>query len=99
MALMKCPECGNEVSSNASNCPKCGNPISSTGNTSHSTVEFTSKKLKVHNLLASFTLILGFIILFSGGTEGTSATIAIIIIFIGIVWLIVTRIRTWWHHK
>lgn len=27
MALIKCNECGKEVSSNASNCPNCGNPI------------------------------------------------------------------------
>ena len=27
MALIKCPECGNEVSENAANCPNCGNPI------------------------------------------------------------------------
>lgn len=27
MALTKCPECGNEVSSSASACPKCGYPI------------------------------------------------------------------------
>lgn len=27
MALIKCPECGNEVSDKAKNCPKCGNPI------------------------------------------------------------------------
>jgi rubrerythrin len=26
MALFKCPECGNMVSTNASNCPKCGLP-------------------------------------------------------------------------
>ena len=27
MAIIKCPECGNSVSSNAKNCPHCGNPI------------------------------------------------------------------------
>lgn len=27
MALIKCDECGNEVSDKASACPKCGNPI------------------------------------------------------------------------
>ena len=29
MALIKCPECGNEVSSIAASCPKCGYPIAS----------------------------------------------------------------------
>lgn len=28
MALIKCPECGNEVSSSAKSCPRCGFPIS-----------------------------------------------------------------------
>lgn len=27
MALVKCPECGKEVSSNAAACPNCGSPI------------------------------------------------------------------------
>lgn len=27
MALIKCPECGNEVSDKAASCPKCGYPI------------------------------------------------------------------------
>lgn len=30
MALLKCPDCENDVSSLASACPKCGRPISST---------------------------------------------------------------------
>lgn len=27
MALIKCPECGKEISDKASNCPSCGYPI------------------------------------------------------------------------
>ncbi|MCH7905614.1 MAG: zinc-ribbon domain-containing protein [Armatimonadetes bacterium] len=27
MALIKCKECGREVSDNAASCPHCGNPI------------------------------------------------------------------------
>lgn len=27
MALMKCPECGNEISDKAKKCPRCGYPI------------------------------------------------------------------------
>ncbi len=27
MALIKCPECGNQVSDKAPSCPTCGNPI------------------------------------------------------------------------
>ena len=34
MALIKCPECGNEVSDRAASCPRCGCPISSTSSSS-----------------------------------------------------------------
>ena len=27
MALIKCPECGKEVSTNADTCPNCGTPL------------------------------------------------------------------------
>jgi len=27
MAMIKCPECNNDVSSKAPSCPNCGNPI------------------------------------------------------------------------
>lgn len=27
MALIKCPECSNQVSAQASSCPKCGHPL------------------------------------------------------------------------
>lgn len=30
MALIDCPECGNEVSEQADSCPKCGYPINET---------------------------------------------------------------------
>jgi hypothetical protein len=32
MALINCPECGNQVSDKASSCPKCGHPISAVQN-------------------------------------------------------------------
>ena len=31
MALIKCPECGKQVSDRASSCPQCGCPISGSG--------------------------------------------------------------------
>ena len=46
MALMKCPECGRQVSNQASACPNCGYPIKG-GNTNTTTapamLKFTSK--------------------------------------------------------
>lgn len=37
MALIKCPECGKEVSSRAISCPNCGCPISNTQSTATAT--------------------------------------------------------------
>ncbi len=31
MAMIKCPECGNEISSDAISCPQCGKKIKGTG--------------------------------------------------------------------
>ncbi|MBN1916979.1 MAG: zinc-ribbon domain-containing protein [Verrucomicrobia bacterium] len=31
MALVKCPECGRDISSNAESCPNCGNPMAGKG--------------------------------------------------------------------
>lgn len=35
MALIKCNECGKEISDQATTCPHCGNPVSQTTNTSN----------------------------------------------------------------
>lgn len=32
MALVKCPECGKDISSNAESCPNCGNPMKASSN-------------------------------------------------------------------
>ncbi len=32
MSLIKCPECGNQVSSNAAACPRCGQPFKPVNN-------------------------------------------------------------------
>ena len=35
MALVKCPECGHEVSSDAQTCPNCGKPVDATAQNSY----------------------------------------------------------------
>ena len=51
MALIKCPECGNEVSSVAVSCPKCGYPINS--NTASSFASMTSDVPSASNAMAA----------------------------------------------
>ena len=55
MALMNCPECDREVSTNAASCPGCGTPIagaieSRAAGAPLTTIQETSKKLKKQTL-------------------------------------------------
>lgn len=58
MGLIKCPDCGKEVSDMAINCPQCGRPLNSS-NASANETESTKKK-KGHGCLFS---IIGFCII------------------------------------
>ncbi|MFA5185730.1 MAG: zinc ribbon domain-containing protein [Patescibacteria group bacterium] len=40
MALIKCPECGNDVSDKATACPRCGNPRSVMPSNPHARTKF-----------------------------------------------------------
>jgi uncharacterized membrane protein YvbJ len=104
MALVKCPECGNQVSTAAASCPKCGAPVGSPGiSTPLATIQQTSKRLKLHSLFSSITLCIGLVWLIAGiagGEAGASPSpVAIILLLVGIVWYIATRFRIWWHHE
>lgn len=53
MALIKCPDCGRQVSDSAANCPNCGRPISTKvrcpkcGSTNTSVISGASKAVSV----------------------------------------------------
>lgn len=51
MALIKCPECGNEISSIAVSCPKCGYPIN--GNAANGSASKTSAVPSASNAMAA----------------------------------------------
>ena len=46
MALIKCTECGHEVSDKASACPKCGCPIDNVGKIQEEIIDPEPKKKK-----------------------------------------------------
>jgi len=104
MALTRCPECGNEVSTAATACPKCGAPIASPAiGTPLSTIQQTSKRLKAHIMFSCFALAIGLIWLltgFVGEAENPSPSpIAITLLLLGSVYYLATKFRIWWHHK
>ena len=108
MALINCPECENQVSNTAVACPKCGAPIAgaleaSAAGAALTTIQETSKRLKLHIIFSSLFFLVGVIWVIgsvnSASASGEPSPIPGLLIFIGLIWYIVTRFRIWWHHK
>lgn len=59
------------------------------------TIQLTSKKLKLHGLLAGLCIIGGF---FGAGISPENGAISAGILLVGMVWYVVTKIRIWWNH-
>lgn len=102
MALISCPECGTQVSSNAQSCPKCAYPIAEEKPTQPEvktvqTIELTAKRYKLQHLFAVGLMFIGIASLFSGdpnvGAFGGFAIIA------ALIWGAIIRYLIWWHHK
>lgn len=113
MALIKCSECGREVSDKAESCPQCGAPIASAleaeaAGAKLRTIQQTSKKLKTHIVIAAILFWGGLIWILLGMRSATSAgvppsrvisVVASLMMLAGLVWYLVTKLRIWWHHK
>ena len=97
---MFCPNCGKEIPDDSKFCPYCGYQIAKVkGEDRVQTIELTSKRLKKQLLYSIATIIIGLILIGSGKPGSTTQYFGGFIIFIGFVWLIVTRIKIWWNHK
>jgi len=102
--LIKCPECSNEVSDKAEKCPKCAYPIAGGGSTqAHGgkiqTVEQTSKRYKLQQLLAIFLIVGSVIVMITGFSGGSNAgAFGMLGLIVGLVWYIGIRFVIWWHH-
>ena len=104
MALIKCPECGNQVSTAAAACPHCGAPLSTKGaGTPPTTIQLTSKRLKAHALLFMLLVLVGIVWFFftlgADETKPVPSAVAILMMLAGITGLVITKLCTWWHHK
>lgn len=67
MALIKCLECGREVSDLASICPGCGAPIAALGSTPSSVHPQKRRSFKVEWLVLAGVLVLGVVVLLITG--------------------------------
>jgi hypothetical protein len=100
MALIKCPECSTEVSDKAAACPKCACPLHATAPpvVGQVTVEKTSKELKTHYLLALLVIGIGSAVTCTSAASDDQRAYGMLILFAGIVGMVVTKARRWWHH-
>lgn len=99
MALIKCLECGKDVSDKASSCPFCGNPIMD----KIITIEKTGKCWKFIKLLSWIGVIIGFL-MFSNGYQGSGFNspvtgIGFVLIFFSIIGVIVGKFGAWWYNR
>lgn len=103
MALVACGECGKQVSDTAASCPNCGAPIAGAAEAiasgSHlTTTQGTSKRLKLHSLLAAVAISVGVVMMMGADREDPSVVGGLLVLG-GIIWFITTRARIWWHHS
>ncbi|MEN9920726.1 MAG: zinc-ribbon domain [Candidatus Parcubacteria bacterium] len=98
MSLIKCNECGKDISDKAPNCPNCGNPIVNTNKNPLDeapvvTIQKTYKRWKSVKLISWIIIIIG--VMFMGGGESIQA-IGVLFIISGIIGLMVARFGAWW---
>jgi DNA-directed RNA polymerase subunit RPC12/RpoP len=99
MALVKCPECGKEISTQAMSCPSCGYIINKTT----VTIEATSKKWKALQFFGPLAMMLGIIlpviIASTTGEIGISGWyFSLILLGGGFVAFLIGKIGAWWYH-
>jgi predicted RNA-binding Zn-ribbon protein involved in translation (DUF1610 family) len=97
MAIIKCPECGKDISDKAPICPQCGNPLIDRED-DVITIQRTKKKHKKDMLIGLFVFITGAIMFLKGIVEG-SAGLSGFGFFLGLVGftsVLIARVRAWW---
>ncbi len=101
MALIRCPECGNQVSTVAASCPQCGAPVASWNiQTPLATIQRTSKPLKLQGCLSMLLLCFGIAVFVTASSSAPAVgSMGIFLAIIGAIWVVITRIRIWWHHE
>jgi len=92
MALIKCGECGRDISNRALACPSCGNPVQQPVRDSSMKVEIekTSKHWKKRSLWGILLLFITFITMFRSLGWG------FFFLFLTFCWAMYVGIGRWW---
>ena len=106
MALIKCPECAKSISDKAPACPGCGAPIAGAAvhaevGVNLTTIQETSKSLKLEILLSSGMFWIGALWMLITAPPDSAGAIAVPVALcvLGLAWYILTKAMIWWHHK
>jgi zinc-ribbon domain len=95
MAIIKCPECGSQVSDKATACPSCAHPVGAV-----TLIEQTAKRWKAVQMYGVAGMLLGLLFVFAAiGSESFAVSmLAGLVTAAGIAIYSVGRIAAWWHH-
>lgn len=96
MALIQCPDCGTQISSQADTCIKCGRPmVAGSANRPARTIEATGKDAKTISLIGAILIVAGLILTFGGISPGAG----VLAFIVGLIMLITGRIVAWWKYR
>lgn len=99
MALIKCNECGNQISDQAEKCPVCGKPL----NEKIVTVQLTSKRWKLVRLIATIGIFVGgYMFIYNiqhGGWQNVKTGMGFCLLFFSLIARYVGKIGSWWTNK
>lgn len=102
MALVECPDCGQQVSDQAAACNQCGRPMSteSTGpeRQQRVTTQATGRQIKAHQLIGAVVTIVGIVMAIAGNSESGVAGFGGLLILVGLIWFIAARFMGWWRY-
>lgn len=96
MALIKCRECGREVSDLALSCPQCGYPLR------QKTLTRPEGKMQLQSILSMGLIALGLIwgiVGFIGIDQQSPSIIPLLIVCAGFLWNVINRFRLWRLHR
>lgn len=99
MALIKCSECGKEISDKAEACPACGNPLQAQKIQKPVVIEQTSKNWKAIQLVSGILIVVGLFYLMIGHSEVTLRGIGTILLLLGIAGSIIGKMGAWWNNR
>ena len=106
MSIIRCPGCGERVSSQAPHCSHCGYGIKNKeGGVSLEDAAARRERekkyrMQYHIYFALVLLIVGAVILwFDYGADGETSRYSLMVVVAGVGWYLITRVRMMWDKR